>query len=49
MPTEFDLPCADCGHELEKQVTHTGTTEVTVAACPSCGGHYYPESALEKL
>jgi predicted RNA-binding Zn-ribbon protein involved in translation (DUF1610 family) len=49
MPTEFDLPCAECGDRLERGETARAGTTVTVAECPNCGGQYYPESALERL
>ena len=46
MVSEFDLPCVDCGEELiRRQVAEAGDS-LTVAECPSCGGRYYPEGAL---
>jgi DNA-directed RNA polymerase subunit RPC12/RpoP len=47
---EFDLPCAECGHELERTTADDlGTDDVTVADCPNCGSRYYPRGALERL
>ena len=50
---EFDLPCAECGHELVRTIVDDlGTdadTDVTVADCPNCGSRYYPRGALERL
>jgi len=49
MTTEFDLPCADCGHRLVRQEVARAGATITVAQCPNCGGQYYPEAALERL
>ena len=51
MVSEFDLPCTDCGRQLERveaQAPSSGGA-VTVAECPSCGSRYYPESALDQV
>lgn len=47
--TEFDLPCAECGHELQPTRVTAREAAVTVADCPNCGGRYYPEDALGRL
>ena len=49
MTTEFELPCAECGDALVRGEVARGERTITVAECPSCGGQYYPESALERL
>ncbi|MFB6150938.1 MAG: hypothetical protein ABEJ40_03945 [Haloarculaceae archaeon] len=51
MVTEFDLPCTDCDEKLEQRELDglSSTGSVTVAECPSCGGRYYPEGALDVL
>lgn len=55
MVSEFDLPCTDCNQELvAREVSAPGvdastSDALTVAECPSCGGRYYPEQALDRL
>jgi len=50
MVSEFDLPCTDCDRELVRAtVERPGGAELTVAECPTCGGRYYPESALDRV
>ncbi|MFB6309125.1 MAG: hypothetical protein ABEH35_07330 [Haloarculaceae archaeon] len=51
MVSEFDLPCSDCGAELVRSeaVLAGDGSAVPIAECPSCGGRYYPEAALERL
>jgi hypothetical protein len=47
MVSEFDLPCAECQHELvREEVTDREGRPLTVASCPDCDSHYYPEDAL---
>ena len=48
---EFDLPCAECGHELVRTIVDDlGTDdELAVADCPNCGSRYYPRGTLERL
>ena len=48
---EFDLPCAECGHDLVRTpVEDPGSDgDVTVADCPNCDNRYYPRGALKRL
>lgn len=54
---ELDLPCSDCGTALVERTVHARDVSISadwrdhvqVAACPSCGARYYPESALVEL
>lgn len=52
MASEFDLPCPECGSDLERTLVPAPTEtddRVAVAECAECGDQYYPESALEQL
>ncbi|WP_226010333.1 hypothetical protein [Halomicrobium salinisoli] len=57
MPHETDLPCPDCGSDLEERsvaasdLTPGAALEdrVTVAVCPACDATYYPDRTLSRL
>jgi len=51
MVSEFDLPCTDCNQPLERAEVELSPEggPLTVAECPTCGGRYYPESALDQV
>ena len=54
---ETDIPCSDCGTELEERTVHvrdlpisTDTQRhVDVAVCPNCEARYYPQETLDRL
>lgn len=54
---ESDIPCSDCGTDLEERTVHVRdlpfTTDaqlsVDVAVCPGCGARYYPRETLDRL
>lgn len=56
MPTEFDLPCTECGADLQKVSIDPGelgattmTDSLIVAECRSCGERHYPHRTLRLL
>lgn len=57
MTSEFDLPCTECGGELQKtrldpqEVGFQIETDATVliAKCRSCGERHYPVQTLSRL
>ena len=54
---ETDIPCSDCGTELEARTVHVcdlpistdRQCNVEVAICPRCGARYYPRETLDRL
>jgi uncharacterized Zn finger protein len=55
MITEFDLPCSNCGGQLEQvqiSIGDQGTeldNTLLLAKCVECGAEYYPEKTLDQL
>lgn len=54
---ETDIPCSDCGTELEERTVHVRDLPIStdtqlyvdVAVCPSCEARYYPRETLDRL
>lgn len=54
---ELDIPCADCGTDLEERavpvedlpISTDTQRRVRVAVCPACGARYYPDETLSLL
>lgn len=54
---ETDIPCSDCGTELEGRTVHVrnlpistdSQLSVDVAVCPNCEARYYPRETLDQL
>jgi len=54
---ELEIPCSDCGTDLEEQTTHVQELPVStdwqghvrIAVCPTCEARYYPQTALSQL
>jgi uncharacterized protein with PIN domain len=55
MVTEFDLPCSNCGGQLEQIQTpkndqvEKSDEDLPLAECVDCGAHYYPDSTLRQM
>lgn len=54
---ELDIPCSDCGTDLEERTVPAGELpvstdaqrRVSIAVCPGCGARYYPDDTLSRL